>query len=101
MIKPMATSSEPANAKRRILLLSGTSEGPPLARVLVEQGFAVTATVTREEACENLFGGVRDQVSVVARGFSVDSLADYLERGEADLVVDATRPFAARITLAA
>jgi precorrin-6A/cobalt-precorrin-6A reductase len=97
----MAISSEPASAKRRILLLSGTSEGPPLARALIEQGFVVTATVTRDEACETLFGELRDRVCVVARGFSADSLADYLERGEADLVVDATHPFAARITLAA
>ena len=97
----MATYSEPASAKRRILLLSGTSEGPPLAGALVEQGFAVTATVTRDEACENLFGELRDRVSVVARGFSADSLAEYLAQREADLVVDATHPFAARITLAA
>jgi precorrin-6A/cobalt-precorrin-6A reductase len=97
----MATYSEPASAKRRILLLSGTSEGPPLVRALLEHGFAVTATVTRDEACESLFGELRDRMSVVARGFSVDSLAEYLARGEAELVVDATHPFAARITLTA
>jgi len=97
----MATSSELAGAKRRVLLLSGTSEGPPLARALVGQGFDVTATVTRDEACQNLFGEMRDQVNVVARGFSADSLAEFLAKGRADLVVDATHPFAARITLAA
>jgi precorrin-6A/cobalt-precorrin-6A reductase len=101
MISSTATSSEPAGAKRRILLLSGTSEGPLLAQALVEQGFAVTATVTRDEACHNLFGGLVDRVSVVARGFTADSLTAYLAERQADLVVDATHPFAARITLAA
>jgi precorrin-6A/cobalt-precorrin-6A reductase len=84
--------------KKRILLLSGTSEGPPLARALLAAGFAVRATVTRAEARENLFGSLLREVQVEARGFTEESLAGFLIQGEADLVLDATHPFAVRIT---
>jgi precorrin-6A/cobalt-precorrin-6A reductase len=87
--------------KKRILLLSGTCEGPPLARALVAAGFAVRATVTREEACTTLFGPPIRDVEVETRGFTEASLTEFLDRGEADLVVDATHPFAVRITLLA
>jgi precorrin-6A/cobalt-precorrin-6A reductase len=87
-----------AAVMKRILLLSGTSEGPPLARALLGAGFAVRATVTREEARQTLFGSLLDNMSVEALGFTRDSLADFLTRGEADIVVDATHPFAVRIT---
>jgi precorrin-6A/cobalt-precorrin-6A reductase len=87
---------------KRVLLLSGTSEGPPLARALLEAGFAVRATVTRAEACDTLF---RDPVArapglltVEARGFTEEGLSEFLARGEADVVLDATHPFAVRIT---
>ncbi len=83
---------------KRILLLSGTSEGPPLARALRAAGFQVRATVTRDEARANLFGPLAGDIQVEARGFTEQSLADFLARGEADLVLDATHPFAVRIT---
>jgi precorrin-6A/cobalt-precorrin-6A reductase len=83
---------------KRILLLSGTSEGPPLARALLAAGFQVRATVTREEARQTLFGPLVHDICVEARGFTADSLSDFLARGEADIVVDATHPFAVRIT---
>ena len=84
--------------RKRILLLDGTSEGPPLARALRAAGFEVRATVTREEARENLFGPLMRDVLVEARGFTEESLTAFLARGEADLVLDATHPFAVRIT---
>jgi precorrin-6A/cobalt-precorrin-6A reductase len=83
---------------KRVLLLSGTSEGPPLARALVEAGFTVRATVTRAEACASLFGPLSEAVTVEARGFTEERLTDFLARGEADVVLDATHPFAVRIT---
>jgi precorrin-6A/cobalt-precorrin-6A reductase len=83
---------------KRVLLLSGTSEGPPLARALLEAGFAVRATVTRAEACDTLFGDLTGSVTVEARGFTEEGLAEFLSRGEADVVLDATHPFAVRIT---
>jgi len=83
---------------KRILLLSGTSEGPLLARALLAAGFDVRATVTRAEARENLFGPLLGDMLVEARGFTEESLAAFLARKEADLVLDATHPFAVRIT---
>ena len=84
--------------KKRVLLLSGTSEGPPLARALLRAGFDVRATVTRQEACDSLFGSLAHEVTVEARGFTEEGLAAFLTRGEADVVLDATHPFAVRIT---
>src|SRR4051794_30975596 len=94
----MATFSGRAAVNNRILLLSGTSEGPPLARALLEEGFQVRATVTRPEARETLFGPLRGAVLVEARGFTEESLGEFLGQGGADLVLDATHPFAVRIT---
>ncbi len=83
---------------KRILLLSGTSEGPLLAHALLTAGFHVRATVTRPEARDNLFGPLLDVMNVDVRGFTEQSLMAYLARGEVDLVLDATHPFAVRIT---
>jgi len=65
---------------------------------LLEAGFAVRATVTRAEACASLFGPLAGAVTVAARGFTEEGLTDFLARGEADVVLDATHPFAVRIT---
>jgi precorrin-6A/cobalt-precorrin-6A reductase len=81
-----------------VLLLSGTCEGPLLARALDEAGLRVHATVTRAEACATLFGGLPERIQVEARGFDEETLAGFLRGRHADLVLDATHPFAARIT---
>jgi precorrin-6A/cobalt-precorrin-6A reductase len=98
MTKTTDTFSEPKAVKKRILLLSGTSEGPPLARALLAAGFEVRATVTREEARQNLFGSLLQDIAVEVRGFTEESLANFLTQKEADLVLDATHPFAVRIS---
>jgi precorrin-6A/cobalt-precorrin-6A reductase len=87
-----------ASGPKTILLLSGTSEGPILAQALSDAGFQVRATVTRQEACASLFSAPPAGVEVEARGFDAESLADFLRHGEVDLVLDATHPFAVRIT---
>ena len=83
---------------KTVLLLSGTSEGPQLARALLAAGFEVTATVTRQEARQHLFGDLRHGMRVEVRGFTEASLQHYLAPGGVDLVLDATHPFAVRIT---
>jgi precorrin-6A/cobalt-precorrin-6A reductase len=80
-----------------ILLLSGTSEGPPLARLLHEAGYRVRATVTRAEAVAHLFGSIGAAAEVEVRGFTEATLGEFLGGGEAALVLDATHPFAVRI----
>jgi precorrin-6A/cobalt-precorrin-6A reductase len=84
--------------KKTILLLSGASEGPLLAQALLQAGFAVVATVTRQEAREHLFGQMQPAVTVEVRGFTEESLGSFLAQGGVDLVLDATHPFAVRIT---
>jgi precorrin-6A/cobalt-precorrin-6A reductase len=103
MTRATPISSADAAARRRtkpatILLLSGTSEGPILARMLHAVGYRVRATVTRAEAVAHLFGDIGDAAGVEVRGFTEASLGEFLDRGEADLVLDATHPFAVRIT---
>ena len=85
------------SVKNKVLLLSGTSEGPLLARALTQAGFQVRATVTRPEARNNLFGRLKN-IKVEVRGFTEITLADFLKAGNADIVLDATHPFAVRIT---
>src|SRR5579875_442580 len=98
MIAVMDTCFGHGTAMKRILLLSGTSDGPLLARALLDAGWAVRATVTRPEARDNLFGPLLDAIAVEVRGFTEQSLTEFLARGEVDLVLDATHPFAVRIT---
>lgn len=81
----------------RVLLLSGTSEGPLIAKALIDAGLEVAATVTRSAAVEDLFGSPLDRLTVEVRGFDAESLSDYLRRGT-HVVLDATHPFAVRIT---
>src|SRR5262245_26216607 len=85
------------SVKNKVLLLSGTSEGPMLARALTQAGFQVRATVTRPEARKNLFGSLKN-IKVEVRGFTEITLADFLKAGNADIDLDATHPFAVRIT---
>ena len=82
----------------KVLLLSGASEGPVLARALLDAGFTVSATVTTAEGKAHLFGAMQQALTVLVGGFTEASLTDFLARGEADLVLDATHPFAVRIT---
>lgn len=82
----------------KVLLLSGASEGPVLARALLDAGFAVIATVTTEEGKTHLFGALQHTLTVLVGGFTEAHLTDFLAQGGADLVLDATHPFAVRIT---
>ncbi len=85
--------------KPTILLLSGTSEGPKLAQALLEASFgSVVATVTRQEAKAHLFGHLQNAITVRTQGFTADSLTDFLVNQRIGLVLDATHPFAVRIT---
>jgi precorrin-6A/cobalt-precorrin-6A reductase len=84
--------------KQTVLLLSGTSEGPILAQALLDAGFDVLATVTRAEARVHLFGGLLQAIRVETRGFTEESLQAFLTQGGAALVLDATHPYAVRIT---
>lgn len=86
----------PAHVK--VLLLSGTSEGPLLARALLDAGCTVLATVTTAEGKAHLFGDATPQLTVLVGGFTAPQLTEFLSQGQVDCVLDATHPFAVRIT---
>lgn len=79
----------------RILIFGGTSEARLLADRLFEEGFAVTTALA----------GVT-QVPILPKGEihrgrlgGVDGIASYAQEKHFDVLVDATHPFAARISL--
>ncbi|MGW4479756.1 cobalt-precorrin-6A reductase [Rhodococcus triatomae] len=80
---------------RRVLILGGTSEGRALAESLdMEPGLDVVSSLAGRVADPRLpVGAVR------IGGFGgVGGLADWLRENDVDAVVDATHPFASRIT---
>jgi precorrin-6A/cobalt-precorrin-6A reductase len=84
-------------ASRRLLILGGTTEAGALAeRIVGRYGSAVdvvTALAGRLPATAARAGRLR------VGGFGgADGLAGYLKRKSVDLVIDATHPFAARIS---
>ncbi|MEM9583213.1 MAG: cobalt-precorrin-6A reductase [Pseudomonadota bacterium] len=78
----------------KILLLAGTGEANQLARVLVAAGHDVTASLAgatrapRDLGCETRIGGFGGD----------DGFCEWLDTHQPDLVLDATHPFAARIS---
>ncbi len=81
--------------RTRILILGGTAEASGLARALAEDPriAAITSLAGRTRAPAVLPGEVR------VGGFGgPEALAEYLRSEAIDLVVDATHPFAARIS---
>lgn len=78
----------------RILILGGTTESRQIAENLVESGFEViTSLAGRTQDAIRLPG----QIRVGGFGGAV-GLADYLAQAKIDVVLDATHPFAARIS---
>lgn len=77
----------------RILILGGTTEAARLASALVDCGFDVISSLAGRTATPSLPGRVR------VGGFGgAAGLAAYLEAEAIDRVIDATHPFAARIS---
>ncbi|PFG17895.1 precorrin-6A reductase [Propionicimonas paludicola] len=77
-----------------VLLLGGTAEARALADVLVGQGIDVVSSLAGALASVRLPPG---QVRVGGFG-GADGLADYLRERLIESVIDATHPFAARIS---
>lgn len=78
----------------RVLVLGGTGEGRELAEALAAEGLAVISSLAGRVANPRLPTG---QVRIGGFG-GADGLRDYLRREQIRAVVDATHPFAARIT---
>lgn len=79
------------------MVLGGTGEGRELAATLVAQGFQVISSLAGRVREPRLPDG-----EVRIGGFGgAEGLADFLVAQRIDVLVDATHPFAARMTLAA
>lgn len=77
-----------------VLILGGTTEARVVARQLVERGLRVTLSLAGRTASPLPQAG-----AVRSGGFGgVDGLRAWLERNHVDILVDATHPFAARIS---
>jgi precorrin-6A/cobalt-precorrin-6A reductase len=80
-----------------ILLLSGTSEGRLLGRRLRAAGLPFVASVTTPEA-KALFAGIEPPPEILVTRFDDDSLAAFLHERRIAAILDATHPFAYRIS---
>lgn len=80
-----------------ILLLSGTSEGRVLGQHLRAAGLPFVASVTTPEA-KALFAEVDPPPEILVTRFSADMLATFLRERRICAILDATHPFAHRIS---
>jgi precorrin-6x reductase len=80
-----------------ILLLSGTSEGRLLSARLRAAGMPFVASVTTPEA-RQLFAATAPAPEVLVTRFSADALALLLRERRVGAILDATHPFAQRIS---
>lgn len=85
---------EPMNERKTILILGGTGEARQLAGRLVALGHDVTSSLAGRTAVPRLPAG-----KVRIGGFGgAEGLAAFLRAGGFTLLIDATHPFAARIS---
>jgi precorrin-6A/cobalt-precorrin-6A reductase len=80
-----------------ILLLSGTSEGRLLSARLRAEGLPFIASVTTPEA-RQLFAALEPAPEVLVTRFSGDTLATLMRQRRVSAILDATHPFAQRIS---
>jgi precorrin-6x reductase len=80
-----------------ILLLSGTSEGRILSARLRAAGLPFAVSVATPEA-RQLFAGVDPPPEVLVARFSGDAMATFLRERQVRAILDATHPFAQRIS---
>jgi precorrin-6x reductase len=80
-----------------ILLLSGTSEGRILSACLRAEGVPFVASVTTPEA-RRLFADIEPTPEVLVTRFSGDALVTFLRERRVRAILDATHPFAQRIS---
>ncbi|MDQ3828380.1 MAG: precorrin-6A reductase, partial [Candidatus Tectomicrobia bacterium] len=80
-----------------ILLLSGTSEGRLLSARLRAEGLPFIASVTTPEA-RQLFAALDPAPEILVTRFSGDALATLIRQRQVSAILDATHPFAQRIS---
>lgn len=87
----------PENRQGTVWLLAGTGDGPQLAAVLISQGWHVHVSVVGDSAAQPYQGMPLEGIHVGALGGS-EGISQWLQTIPVDWVVDATHPFALRIS---
>ena len=87
----------PENRQGTVWLLAGTGDGPRLAAVLISQGWHVHVSVVGDSAAQPYQGMPLKGIHVGALGGS-EGISQWLQTIPVDWVVDATHPFALRIS---
>ncbi len=85
------------NRQGTVWLLAGTGDGPRLAAVLISQGFRVHVSVVGASAADPYRGMDVEGIHVGALAGS-QAILQWLQMISVDWVVDATHPFALRIS---
>ena len=85
------------NRQGTVWLLAGTGDGPHLAEALISQGWHVHVSVVGATAAHPYRGMDVDEIHVGALGGS-QGISQWLQTIPVDWVVDATHPFALRIS---
>ena len=88
----------PANDQRRVLLLAGTGEGPRLLKELSRRHWRVSVSVVTVTAAKAYAGLPVERISIGALQGIGGIKAALHQTGPFRWVVDATHPFAARIS---
>ena len=85
------------NRQGTVWLLAGTGDGPHLAEALISQGWHVHVSVVGATAAHPYRGMDVDEIHVGALGGS-QGISQWLQTIPVDWVVDATHPFATKIS---
>ena len=88
----------PANDQRRVLLLAGTGDGPRLVKELFRRNWRVSVSVVTATAAKAYAGLPVEHISIGALQGIGGIKAALHQAGPFRWVVDATHPFAARIS---
>ena len=81
---------------KKVLLFGGTTESHELADFLLDEGCAVTLSVTSQYAAD--FIKPAERLKVKIGRMSTDDMAKFISEQEMDFVIDATHPYAAEAT---
>ena len=85
------------NCYENVWILSGTSDGPVIAHRLLELNYSVFASVLTYRAAQAYIENPKLHI-VVGKLENKNEIIDFIKRNKIKCVVDATHPFAVRIS---
>ena len=90
------TTEDNTRASVKICLFAGTTEGRRLAEFLDQQQADLTVCVATDYGGEMISGS--DRIRLIEKRLSDSEIADLLAKEQFDMVIDATHPYAVRVT---